>query len=138
MNFSRVQWLVDTEDGAYKHRTDAAGKVLPEDNWVWAPTGLIDIHCPEFWSFVFFTEEGERYEIPEDEKKKLALRRLYYAEHRFFAEHGRYAGSPEEAGVEDLPFDVTVETTSRTFLLSCRAEKEGRVYLRDDGFTYTE
>lgn len=24
----------------------------PEDNWVWAPTYVIDIHLPEYWGYV--------------------------------------------------------------------------------------
>ena len=44
MNFSRVQWNVDVKDNTYVKRTDENGNVLPEDNWVWAPTGVINIH----------------------------------------------------------------------------------------------
>ena len=66
LNFSRVQWTTEVQDGEYKkvHRPD--GKPLPEDNWVWAPTGVIDIHRPQYWGFLFFTENGEEYPIPED------------------------------------------------------------------------
>lgn len=53
MNFSRVQWTVDVADGKYAKRTGTDGKPLPEDNWVWAATGLIDIHYPETWAYVF-------------------------------------------------------------------------------------
>ena len=41
MNFSRVEWLV------------AGG---PEENWVWAPTGVVDIHIPEKWGYVEFVD----------------------------------------------------------------------------------
>lgn len=34
MNFSRVQWKVDIKDNTYVKRTNEAGNVLPEDNWV--------------------------------------------------------------------------------------------------------
>ena len=37
LGFSRVEWN---------------GK--PEDNWVWSPTGRIDMHMPERWGFIFF------------------------------------------------------------------------------------
>ena len=59
MNFSRVQWNVDVKDNTYVKRTDENGNVLPEDNWVWAPTGVINIHYPELWAFVFFSEDRE-------------------------------------------------------------------------------
>ena len=136
MNFSRVQWHVSTEGGTYERCTDERGKVLPEDNWVWAPTGLIDIHCPEFWSFVFFTENGEPCDIPENELKKLKLRLIYYAEHAWFEEHGCFTTDLSDLTTNALPEDTRVETTSRTFLISCAAAGGGRVYLQSDGYTF--
>ena len=65
MNFSRVEWDVDVRDGRYVKRADkATGEPLPEHNWVWAPTGVIDIHMPEMWGYLVFTREGERYPLP--------------------------------------------------------------------------
>ena len=40
INFSRVEWL----------RADR------EENWVWCPTGKIDMHVPERWGYVYFSE----------------------------------------------------------------------------------
>jgi hypothetical protein len=48
MNFSRVEWKTRVEDGKY---TKLAG---PEDNWVWSPQGVIDMHRPEHWGRVRF------------------------------------------------------------------------------------
>jgi len=48
MNFSRVEW-------------PAAGG--PEENWVWSPTGKLDIHAPELWGYVRFIENGVVPEI---------------------------------------------------------------------------
>lgn len=49
INFSRVEWLTDIRDGKYRK---VPGK--PEDNWVWSPQGLIDMHVPEHWGYVHF------------------------------------------------------------------------------------
>ena len=49
MNFSRVEWLTEIIDGKY---VKVPGK--PEDNWVWSPQGLIDMHVPENWGYVRF------------------------------------------------------------------------------------
>lgn len=49
VNFSRVQWRVDVRDGKYEKVPG-----LKEDNWVWSPQGLIDMHVPEKWGFVQF------------------------------------------------------------------------------------
>jgi len=141
MNFSRVQWQVHE---TYEKKCGADGEPLPEDNWVWAPTGLIDIHCPEFWGFVFFTDHGEEMPIPEDELRKLTLRRLYYAEHAWLAKHGSFSADVD-ALFESLPphlqgrpdYPVRVETTRHSFELSCpAADGRGEVMLRTDGLTW--
>jgi hypothetical protein len=49
VNFSRVQWQVEVRDGRYVKLPG-----LKEDNWVWSPQGLIDMHVPEKWGFVKF------------------------------------------------------------------------------------
>lgn len=54
VNFSRVEWDVDTAGGRYRKRTDVAGKVLPEHNWVWSPQGVVNMHVPEMWGVVQF------------------------------------------------------------------------------------
>lgn len=130
VNFSRVQWRVD---GQYRKLTGADGKPLPEDNWVWAPTGLIDIHCPEFWGFVFFTRDGEAYPIPEPEKRKLDLRTLYYAEYRYYAAHGCFTADPALLDCPPLPYPVRISAGVETFELSCSSPA---VFLRGDGYTY--
>lgn len=50
VNFSRVEWrLVKTDNGGYEKVAGA-----PEDNWVWSPQGVIDMHQPEHWGRVRF------------------------------------------------------------------------------------
>ena len=49
INFSRVQWHLDVVDGHYHKRPG-----LPEDNWVWSPQGMVDMHQPERWGLVEF------------------------------------------------------------------------------------
>ncbi len=54
MNFSRVEWLqVDVKNGKYIKRPGTEG-FGNEENWVWAPTGIIDIHRPDKWGTVTF------------------------------------------------------------------------------------
>ena len=50
VNFSRVEWRVNVDDGKYVKLP--GGK---EDNWVWSPQGLIDMHLPDRWGFVRFS-----------------------------------------------------------------------------------
>jgi hypothetical protein len=50
VNFSRVEWQIETNGKQYRK---VAGK--PEDNWVWSPQGLINMHVPDRWGYVQFT-----------------------------------------------------------------------------------
>ena len=55
VNFSRVQWPLVVVDGRYrKAREPVDWSDHPEDNWVWAPQGEIDMHIPEKWGVVRF------------------------------------------------------------------------------------
>jgi hypothetical protein len=49
VNFSRVEWQHDVVDGKYVKRPG-----LKEDNWVWSPQGVINMHVPEHWGYVRF------------------------------------------------------------------------------------
>ncbi len=49
INFSRVQWHLDLEDGRYLKRPDT-----PEDNWTWSPQWEINMHVPQHWGYVRF------------------------------------------------------------------------------------
>lgn len=150
MNFSRVQWKVDIEGGAFKKRQDkATGRPLPEDNWVWAPTGVINIHYPELWAFVFFadkTQSVSTLSIPEDEYRKWELRKLYYAQQACWDEKGCFTDSldalqeilgrisPCEANktVRDLSYHISV--TPHTFEITCpAADGKGMLAVFSDG-----
>ena len=57
LNFSRVQWRLEQVDGGYRKLTDpSTGVPLPEDNWVWSPQGAVNMHMPEMWGVVMFSD----------------------------------------------------------------------------------
>ncbi len=49
LNFSRVEWTHAVAAGRY---VKVPGRA--EDNWVWSPQGVVDMHQPEHWGFVTF------------------------------------------------------------------------------------
>jgi hypothetical protein len=51
INFSRVEWQI--EEGSKTYRK-VPGK--PEDNWVWSPQGLINMHIPDRWGYLEFVQ----------------------------------------------------------------------------------
>jgi hypothetical protein len=52
VNFSRVEWKTEVVEGD----GTKSYKKLPgrEDNWVWSPQGLINMHVPDKWGYVRF------------------------------------------------------------------------------------
>ncbi|MDF2542321.1 MAG: carbohydrate-binding family 9-like protein [Herbinix sp.] len=150
INFSRVQWLVDFVDGNYHKRINpVTEQVLPEDNWVWSPTGVINIHYPELWGFLFFNDGSHselNFSIPEDEKIKWELRKLYYAEQAYMDHHGSYTNSltqltdllqsicPNNTNHTVAPLPYTIETTTHTFEIHCpNTSGTGKFILCSDG-----
>ncbi|MFN7933113.1 MAG: carbohydrate-binding family 9-like protein [Bryobacteraceae bacterium] len=49
VNFSRVEWQIRHDGRRYEKIQNA-----PEDNWVWSPQGVINMHVPEHWGYVKF------------------------------------------------------------------------------------
>ena len=116
LNFSRVEYEVDVIDGKYVKRTDENGNPLPEHNWLWSPTGVIDAHMPEMYGYLVFTENGEEYPLPEEDEVKFVLRKLYYRQHKYCCEHGRYCADARELlGDEAERYGVEAYATPSLF-----------------------
>lgn len=71
INFSRVNWDYQIIDGVY-HRKKENDKYLKEYNWVWSAQKKINMHEPEKWGFLQFTNESTSTNVPfiEDEFQK--------------------------------------------------------------------
>ncbi len=94
MNFSRVQWDVDTLNGSYIRRKDInTGKPLPEHYNVWSPQGIVNLHCPERWGYIQFADKitPGGFLIEKTENLKLILWKYYYLQQEFKRVNGKYA-----------------------------------------------
>jgi len=95
VNFSRVNWDFQITDNQYKRKKDADGKFLHEHNWVWSPTGVINMHEPEKWGYVYFSSklagQKDNFIISEDEKIKWELYKLHRAQKEFFKNNNKYS-----------------------------------------------
>jgi hypothetical protein len=49
VNFSRVEWQHEVVGGEYRKLQN-----VREDNWVWSPQGVVNMHVPEKWGVVRF------------------------------------------------------------------------------------
>jgi hypothetical protein len=54
INFSRVQWTLETDGKSYRKKLNENKRPISEHNWVWNPTGVIDMHVPVKWGYLYF------------------------------------------------------------------------------------
>jgi hypothetical protein len=54
INFSRVQWTLEPDGKSYRKKLNENKRPISEHNWVWNPTGVIDMHVPVKWGFLYF------------------------------------------------------------------------------------
>jgi hypothetical protein len=111
INFSRVEWQHDVIDGAYRRVPGT-----PEDNWVWEPTGVIDMHRPERWGVLQFSDHMT--DLPplhplEGWDERLTLIDLLEAQRAYRLEHGRFASALTDLGFEHP--GLSLEATSAQF-----------------------
>ncbi|MEZ6073760.1 MAG: carbohydrate-binding family 9-like protein [Pirellulales bacterium] len=116
VGFSRVEWMVNIVDGKYVKvpRTER-----PEDNWVWSPQGLINMHRPERWGFVqFSTAAPGTAEFVDDPTLPARdwLMGIYHRQRAYREQFGHYADSLDLLGMnaEDRPEIVTDATIEMT------------------------
>ena len=73
INFSRVNWDFEINNGVYSRKKEN-GKYLPEYNWVWSPQGIINMHVPENWGYLVFSENDEVFNMT----NKLITQHILY------------------------------------------------------------
>ena len=95
INFSRVNWDFELNEDRYSRAQDASGNYLPEYNWVWSPQGVINMHEPEHWGYVYFSSkpltETENFSIPVDEQIRWKLYEIYRKQKAFYNTHKAWA-----------------------------------------------
>lgn len=144
VNFSRVDWTVDKEGQTYKKRLSGDGKKLPQSNWVWSPTGFVNMHMPEMWGFVQFSTNMPDNEVAfienDDELIKWNLWNMYWQQLDYFKKNKTYS---EDLNLFTIPsleeciFNPKIYTTPNHFEitnLSCDGNKiwiiqrDGKIY----------
>jgi len=147
VNFSRVEWRTEVVDGDYVKLTDPeTGKALPEDNWVWSPQGLINMHYPEMWGFVQFStavagESEVAFVRDQFHGTRTALIGLYYAEREYHGNNGVYTDvladlelAPPRRSALHWPPTITV--TPSTFEAHMTSPDGGTLHITHDGHVW--
>lgn len=141
VDFSRVQWKTEIVDGRYQKVSNR-----PEENWVWSPTGIVDMHRPEKWGLVQFSSatRGERRVRPGPvEAARDRLQEIYYRQRAFRETNNRFAKERPEIGITDrwcpgctvaatpTGYEATapVRTRSRTKPMTAHIRQDARFWL---------
>ncbi len=136
MNFSRVEWHTHVDDGKYVKDVDpATDENLPEENWVWSPQGIVNMHYPETWGFVQFVEAaGAVPAVPDDHGARMRLRDVYFTLRNGRAARGSYRGITVPGGPPLAGWaPPVIEATTRSFVASMRHFDGRTLWIREDG-----
>jgi len=107
MNFSRVEWNTEVKNDKYvKKINPETGKNQPENNWVWSPQGVINMHYPERWGYVQFVtgqpvQTEASFQLPAAEELKKYLWLIYYKQQEELHRSKKYATSLKDLGIND-------------------------------------
>lgn len=145
LNFSRVQWETDIVDGKYIKRKDVNGKDLPENNWVWSPQGVINMHYPERWGYLQFSKKEvgnplPTFTLPYSEKQRQYLWLVYYKQKDFHSKNNRYASNLKELGLNNLKIAIdgnenklSLESTKNQFRVVIADNQNKTISLNQEG-----
>ncbi len=148
LNFSRVEWKTEVKDGKYfKQINPSTNKNYPEDNWVWSPQGVVNMHYPEMWGFIQFSDKAVgsnkvSFVENKDEAAKWYLRMIYYKERNYFEAHGKFTKNLENLGlkvssIEGYSKSPVIECTSDMFEAYLQSnDSDKKIHIRNDGLTW--
>lgn len=124
INFSRVQWQHEVRDGKYRK---VAG--TKEDNWVWSPQGMVDMHRPDRWGILqFAATPGVKAKPYAGLAERQALMKAWEAQRAYREKNGRWAKTAKQLG---LASGITFQTTDSQYQAAMgdwRLDHEMRVW----------
>lgn len=137
INFSRVEWQTSTVNGKYqKKKNDQTSRDLPEDNWVWSPTGEINMHVPERWGYLQFSanpagSQPVGFQIPMNDNLKKILWLGYYKQTDFRRKNHEYARKLDQL---EMPENLRSESGETLKLnLNAKADQFQLMLQTEDG-----
>ncbi|MBW7891804.1 MAG: carbohydrate-binding family 9-like protein [Chitinophagaceae bacterium] len=114
INFSRVQWEAEVGDGVYKKKINpSTGRPYPEHNWVWSPQGVVNMHYPERWGYLWFASfptQRKEFVLPPAEELKSYLWLIYYKQKEFYQTNRSYA---EYLSLIEMPSQIVTKDNGR-------------------------
>ncbi len=145
INFSRVQWQHQINDGVYSRKKDEEGNRLHENNWVWTEQSAIAMHRPEHWGYVFFTEATSNptpYTPPLADEYQL-LFHLYRIQMEWWGQNKSYTSDISKLGGSDFLVNGTrasaeVSLTRLGFEITVSNSEGQTLTVNQDGYVLIE
>jgi len=142
INFSRVEWDTQPAGDRYIKLKDTLGHNLPEHNWVWSQQGVVNMHYPERWGYLQFTNKTGpvNFVLPAGEVQKKYLWLVYYKQKAWFAKHHSYALSLKQLAisgkvkVDGKLNQLSMEATKHQFMAFIKANDQPAFGIDQDGF----
>lgn len=147
VGFSRVEWQTTTDaNGKSERKKDAAGKLLPEDNWTWPSTGQIAMHMPERWSYVYLSDKTvgqgtDTFDYPADRPAQKLLWAMFYAQADQKAKTGSYYSQIKDfkltaAEKSLLPqgAKLKIETTTNKYEITVQKADGSSISIDENGY----
>ena len=120
INFSRVQWDTEVKNNKYVKLKDAAGKNLPERNWVWSAPGIISMHAPERWGYLHFakstTADNVQFAVPYTDLQKQYLWLVYYKQKQYRVKHQQFANNLADLGINAAAYSINNKENTLTVI----------------------
>lgn len=117
VNFSRVQWNHDITNGVYSRKKEN-NKFLPEYNWVWSNQGAINMHLPENWGYIHFSDKNPTKTIEFKHQTDVLTEQATYALYRTIAFKKLKYLKQKEVGfqIQFEPIKINQQTINASFL----------------------
>ncbi|MCW9707957.1 carbohydrate-binding family 9-like protein [Fodinibius salsisoli] len=139
VNFQRAQRRLEVTDGEYQLAQDpTTNKPYPPDYSVWSPQGIINIHYPEMWGLLQFSEatvgdDEVPFEADPGQPYKWLLRQLYYEMKEFQSYHGYFPNNIQALNIKDPLWAeyqdrIMVETTRSLFQITLMIKESETVW----------
>lgn len=142
INFSRVEWDYEITNHKYA-RKKVDNTFLPEYNWVWSNQGAINMHIPENWGYLQFSDENPSKEVRFTPKTSIIseqitfalFRKINFGELQFLKE--KEIGFKTEftsLTYNDVVLDASFIRTNSGFTVITKNKKEHKTYtIKEDG-----
>jgi len=137
INFSRVEWQhIVTPEGKYIRKQGQKGETLKEDNWTWSPQRVIQMHEPEHWGYLQFSEKTNGtidFKHPEDEPVVQTLFYLFRAKNENMKANSiKELIGGDTIRVREITMKAELQPSLFGFYIILTNIKSGEKYVIDD------